>query len=184
MKRIERMRDFPHARAVAALGMFDGVHIGHQALIREAVRQARDLDAKCVVCTFDRHPLSLIAPERAPKPLMTLEENLARFERLGADYALVQRFDRAFSQMPPEDYLRALAVELRAVGIVAGENYTFGLRGTGNAEKIRELAETLGYRAVIVPPVMDGDRIASSTWIRQLLAQGEFAHAQRLLELR
>ena len=116
---------FPGTASVAALGMFDGVHVGHQSLIRRAVALAKELNASSVVCTFDRHPLSLICPERAPKPLRTLQDNLKQFERLGADYALVEPFSREFSELSPEDYLRALVKNLRAKALVMGENHTF-----------------------------------------------------------
>ena len=174
---------FPGEASVAALGMFDGVHIGHQSLIRRAVALAKEMDASSVVCTFDRHPLSLICPERAPKPLRTLQENLKQFERLGADYALVEPFSREFSELSPEDYLRALVKNLRAKALVMGENHTFGRAGRGDAALIRRMADELGYRAVVVPSVMDGERMVSSTYIRELLRAGETEHARRLLEI-
>ncbi len=183
MRIITDAKAFTGAASVAALGMFDGVHIGHQALIRRAVALAGELGAQSVVCTFDRHPLSVIAPARAPKPLMSLEENLARFEALGADWALVTPFTPAYGATAPEDFLRALVRELRARAIVAGENYTFGDRGRGDAALLRAMAGALGYRAEIVPPVMDGDVMCSSTRIRALLAAGETEHAARLLAL-
>ena len=183
MKVITSESEFTGAASVAALGMFDGVHIGHQALIRDAVALAREMDAQCVVCTFDRHPLSVLCPERAPKPLLTLEENLRKFESLGADVALVKSFTPTFADMPPEDYLRALARDLRAKAVVAGENYTFGAGGRGDAAMIRRLSTALGYRAEIIPPVMDGDVMCSSTWIRRLLASGQAEHAARLLHI-
>ena len=174
---------FPGEVSVAALGMFDGVHVGHQSLIRRAVALAKEMDASSVVCTFDRHPLSLICPERAPKPLRTLQENLKQFERLGADYALVEPFSREFSELSPEDYLRALVKNLRAKALVMGENHTFGRAGRGDAALIRRMADELGYRAVVVPSVMDGERMVSSTYIRELLRAGETEHARRLLEI-
>ena len=174
---------FTAERSVLALGMFDGVHIGHQALIRTAVHLAAEMNAASVVCTFDRHPLEVLAPSRTPKALRTLEENLRAFERLGADAALVQRFDRAFADMLPEDYVRALTEGMRARAVVAGENYTFGKKGRGDAALIRSLADRYGYRAVIVPPVCADGREVSSTWIRQLLAAGECDRAKQLLEI-
>ena len=183
MKIIRSYDAFEGAASVVALGMFDGVHIGHQKLIREAVALARALDAQSVVCTFDRHPLSVVRPQIAPKPLLPLEGNLAKFEALGADFALIESFTPAFGATPPEDYLRALVKGLRVKAIVAGENHTFGRAGRGNAALIRELAGELGYRAVIVPPVMDGDTLCSSTHIRRLLAAGETARAEGLLRI-
>lgn len=174
---------FPGTASVAALGMFDGVHVGHQSLIRRAVALAKELNASSVVCTFDRHPLSLICPERAPKPLRTLQDNLKQFERLGADYALVEPFSREFSELSPENYLRALVKNLRAKALVVGENHTFGRAGRGDAALIRRMADELGYRAVVVPSVMDGERMVSSTYIRELLRDGETEHVRRLLEI-
>ena len=183
MKIIRSEAAFDGRASVVALGMFDGVHIGHQALIRRAVALARELDAQCVVCTFDRHPLSVLCPDRAPAPLLSLPENLNKFERLGADWALVKPFTPAYGATPPEDFLRALVRDLRVRAIVAGENYTFGAGGKGDAALIRRMAVVLGYRAEIVSPVMDGDVICSSTRIRRLIEAGEKEHARRLLEI-
>ena len=181
MKIIYDTTEFTGHRAAVALGMFDGVHIGHQALIRRAVALAGGLDAQSVVCTFDRHPLSVLCPDRAPEALLPLHENLKKFERLGADWALVQAFTAEYGATAPEVFLRKLTGELRAAAIVVGENYTFGAGGRGDAALIRRMAGELDYRAEIVPPVMDGDVMCSSTWIRRLLADGESEHAQRLL---
>lgn len=183
MRVIHRSREFTGAASVVALGMFDGVHIGHQALIRRAVALAGELDAESIVCTFDRHPLEVLCPDKAPKPLLSLGENLEKFERLGADWALVQAFTREYGATEPEAFLRALVADYRVRAVVAGENYTFGDRGRGNAGMIRDMAPALGYRAEIVPPVMDGDVMCSSTWIRALLEAGEREHARRLLRI-
>ena len=183
MKIIYDTTDFTGHRAVVALGMFDGVHIGHQALIRRTVALAGELEAQSVVCTFDRHPLSVLCPERAPRALLPLGENLKKFERLGAEWVLVQAFTPEFGATDPVPFLRGLVRDMRVAAIVAGENYTFGAKGRGDAAMIRGMAEELGYRAEIVPAVMDGDVICSSTRIRQLLARGETEHAQRLLRI-
>ena len=183
MKVIYDTTDFTGHRAVVALGMFDGVHIGHQALIRRAVALARELEAQSAVCTFDRHPLSVLFPERAPKVLLPLHENLKKFERLGAEWALVQAFTPEYGATDPLCFLRSLVEALRVTAIVVGENYTFGAKGRGDAALVRRMAAELGYRAEIVPPVMDGDTVCSSTLIRQLLEAGETEHAQRLLRI-
>ena len=184
MRVLHEEREFKGRASVVALGMFDGVHIGHQKLIRTAVEMAREMNAECVVCTFDRHPLSLLCPERAPEQLLPLEENLKKFEQLGADAALVKPFTKEFADMLPEDYLELLADGLRARAVVVGENYTFGCEGRGNAEMVKKLATKYGYRAKIVEPVMDGERMASSTYIRELRRTGETEHANRLLKIR
>lgn len=183
MRIIHSEAEFDAPASAVALGMFDGVHIGHQALIRRAVALTRELGAASVVCTFDRHPLSVLCPGRAPAALLPLEENLVKFERLGADYALVQTFTPEYGATPPEDFLRGLVRGLRVKAVVAGENYTFGAGGRGDAALIRAMAPELGYRAEIVPPVMDGDVVCSSTWIRALIEVGETEHAKRLLDI-
>lgn len=175
--------EFTGRRSVVALGMFDGVHIGHQALIRRAVALAEALEAQSVVCTFDRHPLSVLCPERAPQALLPLNENLKKFERLGAQWALVQAFTPEYGATDPGVFLAELVSGLRVAAIVAGENYTFGAKGKGDAAMIRRMAGELNYRAEIVPSVMDGDVMCSSTRIRQLLAVGEVEHARRLLRI-
>jgi len=183
MKVIRSPHELNEGKCVVALGMFDGVHIGHQSLIREAVRLAGEMNVPCVVCTFDRHPLSVLRPEMAPEALLSLDENLAKFALLGADYACVIAFTPEFAAMSPEDYLKSLVSDMGVCAIVAGENYTFGSRGRGNAEMLRAMQDELGYRAVIVPPVMDGDVMASSTRIRALLRMGETEHAKRLMDI-
>ena len=174
---------FTGKSSVVALGMFDGVHIGHQKLIREAVNLAKQLDAQCVVCTFDRHPLSVIRPEMAPEALLPLEENNKKFEALGADWTLVKSFTPAFAAISPEDFLKELCESMRVAAIVVGENYTFGSRGRGNARMLLDMQQALNYTAVIVPPVMDGNDMASSTLFRRLLKEGLTVRANRLMDI-
>ncbi len=175
--------EFRGEKSVVALGMFDGVHIGHQKLIRRAVEMAKALDALAVVCTFDRHPLSVIAPERTPEPVLSPAENLRKIEILGADVAIVRPFTREFAAMAPEAYIAMIVRQLRIAAIVVGENYTFGDRGRGNAALIQSLAEKYKYRAEIIPPVMVGARMASSTYIRALRRAGNAAAAEDLLRI-
>lgn len=184
MKALYSEAEFTGRASVVALGMFDGVHVGHQQLIRTAVALAKELDAESIVCTFDRHPLTVLRPEIAPEPLLPLEENLGKFERLGADYALVKPFTREFAAVCPEDFIEMLVDGLRAKSIVAGGNYTFGCGGRGDAQMIRQLATKYGYRAKIIEPVCDGQGMVSSTRIRRLLQEGKTAAAQALLEIR
>lgn len=175
--------EFTGKASVAALGMFDGVHIGHQALIRSAVELGKKMNVSCIVCTFDRHPLSVLHPEKMPEPLLSLEENLEKFAILGANMALVKPFTKEFAAMLPEDYIRLLTEKLRVRAIVIGENYTFGRAGLGNAEMVKRLALKYAYRAKIVKPVMAGGDMVSSTRIRGLLKEGRTEYARRLLEI-
>ena len=95
----------------------------------------------------------------------------------------MKAFTPEFAATEPDVYLRQLVEKMRVKGIVVGENYTFGAQGRGNAELIRKMAPELGYRALVVAPVMDGSVMASSTYVRALLAAGEVAHANRLLDI-
>ena len=175
--------EFDFDASVAALGTFDGVHVGHQKLIRRAIEMAGEENAVCIVCTFDRHPLSLLCPNRAPLPLMSLEERLRKMEKMGVDGVLVKAFTPEFAAIEPVEYLENLAGDLRLRGIVAGFNYSFGAGGRGNAALIQREEARLGYRAEIVEAVRDGDETVSSSLIRALLLRGETQRAQRLLEL-
>ena len=167
--------------AVLALGMFDGVHLGHRSLICRARELAKALNADAMVCTFDRHPLSVLRPEAAPAALMPLEDRLKAFEELGADYALVKPFTRELADTPAEEFLASLVRSARAKAVVCGENYTFGHRGRGGSAMIETMARALGYRAVIMPSVKDGGDVVSSTLIRTLAERGELEEARRFL---
>ena len=181
MKVFTNERQYDLGACAIALGTFDGVHIGHQALIHRAMELAREMGAASVVYTFDRHPLSVLAPARAPRELLTLEQKLHKLEELGVDGVLVKPFTAEFAAMDPTAYLELLARDLRARAIVAGFNYTFGAMGRGNAALIQSEAARLGYRAEIVDAVTDGEDTVSSTLIRRLQDRGEIARAERLM---
>jgi len=176
-------KEFDLDASVAALGMFDGLHIGHQALIFRARDMAREMDAACVVCTFDRHPLSVIRPENAPAQLLTNAEKLEKLEKLGVDGVLLQAFTPEFAAVEPMRFLEGLVKNLRVKGIVAGFNYSFGAKGRGNARMIMEEADRLGYRAAILDAVRDGGDTVSSTLIRELIGKGDLVRAEQLLRL-
>ena len=181
MKIIHHEGEYTGAGTVIALGTFDGVHIGHQKLMRTAAAVAAERGLDSVVCTFDRHPLAVLRPGSEPLELLSLEEKLAKFKRLGAEIALVLEFTREFAGIEAEDFLRSLVRDMRAQALVVGENYTFGRGGRGNSDMLRRLAPEMGFEAVIVEPVTDGGEIVSSTRIRRLIEAGETGYAGRLL---
>ena len=183
MKIFRTEAEYNLGSSVAVLGTFDGVHIGHQALIRRAMELAKEMNVACIVCTFDRHPLSLLRPEKAPVPLMDMEEKLRKLAQMGVDGVLLKAFTPEFAQIEPMQYLESLSRDLQVKGIVAGFNYSFGAGGRGNADMIRAEGSRLGYRAEIVEAVMDGEDTVSSTLIRNLLANGEGERVRRLMHL-
>lgn len=165
-----------------ALGTFDGVHRGHQALLERGRRYAEEHGALLRACSFDRHPLEVLNPGKAPGLLTTLPEKIRLMSRYGADELQLMRFTRETADMEPDDFLRMLreAVTLRAV--VAGWNYTFGRGGKGDAELLRKDGAEHGYDVLIVPPVRtDQGEAISSTLIRNLLAEGRLDEANALM---
>lgn len=181
MRIITDEREYTGHGAVLALGMFDGVHLGHRALIGRAVELAKKMGADSMVCTFDRHPRSVLFPDRAPVPLMTQDKQLAEFEKLGVDWALVKPFDRKFADVTAEVYITSLVSATHAKGIVCGYNYSFGKGGRGDAAMLDELACEFGYRLEVLESVKDGGDVVSSTLIRALIADGNTARADRLM---
>ena len=168
-------------RSVLALGMFDGVHFGHRMLLHQAGQIARAKKVPLVVCTFQQHPLQVIAPEKCPPMLSTFEERNRLMEELGVDMLCAIPFTREVMEMPPEEYVKRLVHRFHPVAVVCGYNHTFGRKGQGNPALLRELGETLGFQTVIVPKVTVGGHEVSSTVIRRLLAQGDPEQALLLL---
>ncbi len=180
MKTASSFAQYDGGPCAAAIGMFDGLHAGHRALIARAEEEARGLGAPLVVVTYETHPLSVLRPEIAPKPLMTVEEKLDALERLGVDWAIVCPFTRELAATPAEAFLRDLCKGLSPRVLCAGYNHTFGQGGRGDAALIQRMAGELGYRAVILPPVEKDGAPVSSSRIRALLAAGETEAARRL----
>jgi riboflavin kinase/FMN adenylyltransferase len=163
--------------ATVCIGTFDGVHLGHQALIREAVRQARENEEPAIVVTFDRHPLAILAPDRCPPSLASQEQNLAVFASLGASMAVVLPFDLAMSQTPAGDFLQnVLIAKLRATRLVVGHDFAMGRGREGATDWLAARIPTTVLEAVQA----EGHRVSSSE-IRQLVASGGVAHAAVLL---
>lgn len=167
---------------VVALGFFDGVHIGHGALLRETRAQADRLGCSAAAMSFDAHPSALLSD--APAPLLgTMEERALLMRWLyGMDEVIFEHFDRAMLELPWQTFLdRYLIEQLHAQYVVCGHDYRFGYRGEGTAALLREACEKRGIGCSIVPQVMlDGVRV-SSTEIRTLLERGDAETARRFL---
>ncbi len=183
MEVIHGLESFSKQRVpvVAALGTFDGVHRGHQALIGTAMRRARERDGRCAVFTFDPHPRTFLTPESGAVLLTTLDERLELLAGLGVDLAVVVRFDEAFRRMPAGEWVAALVTSTGLVEAVCGPNYTFGRDRTGDARVLAHLARQFGFHVLVNGPVeVDGGPV-SSTRVRSLLQQGRVDDAGRLL---
>lgn len=163
-------------RSVVCIGTFDGVHRGHQALIRRAVARASELECPSVVVTFDRHPAATLAPERVPLSVSTMGDNLSAFSELGVAVCVVLPFDRELAEMPAEVFLESvLRGRLKAVEAVVGHDFAFGHDREGTGAWLAERMPTAVVEAVLV----DGVRVSSSA-IRNLVADGRVGEAAAL----
>ena len=168
---------------MVALGNFDGVHLGHQVVLRRAVEEGRRRGVRVVAATFDPHPRAVLGPRVQPKLLTTLELRREALLRYGADEVRAIRFDPDFSKKSPEEFVREVLVgEIGAEAVVVGENFRFGHRAAGDLEELERLMRSLGAEAYSVL-VRSGDEKAgiSSTRIRELVAGGEVEEAAKLL---
>ncbi len=167
--------------SVLALGMFDGVHIGHRVLLERAAHLARKRGVPLVVCTFQQHPLQVIAPEKCPPMLSTAEERNQLMEELGVDVLCAMPFTRDVMDMLPEEYVGQLVRRFHPVAVVCGYNHTFGRKGQGTPALLEALGAALGFETSIVPKITLGQQEVSSSAIRGLLANGNVELARRLL---
>ena len=167
---------------VLTLGVFDGLHLGHQRIMQTVVESAKINQAVPTVITFDPHPRAVLHPENSPPLLQTLDQRLANFEVLGIEQAIVIRFDKEFAAIDAESFLRDIVHErLQAREVFLGKGFFFGKNRGGNIELLREMSKKFGFFADEVPEVrLRGQRISSSK-IRQLLADGKVNLARRML---
>lgn len=163
--------------AVTCVGTFDGVHLGHREVIGSAISEAKSRELPCCLVTFDRHPAAILAPERCPKAIASMAENLQEFARLGVSVAVVLPFDLALSETSATDFLREILVgKLKSDCLVVGHDFALGHGREGTAAWLSERIET----HTIPPFEMDGQRVSSSM-IRQAVEKGDVQEAGRLL---
>ena len=166
---------------VLVLGMFDGVHRGHQALLMRGDELAQEMVYPLCVLSFEQHPLRVLAPEKAPALLNTLPEKARIMQSFGVDGLCITTFDRARADQSPEDFMAEMVQTYAPVVVVCGFNFTFGKGGTGNGRMLREFGKKRGFRTVIVPEVLVEGETVSSTRIRKVLENGDISMANRLL---
>ena len=167
---------------VLTLGVFDGLHLGHQRIMQTVVERAKSTGALATAITFDPHPRAVLHPETAPPLLQTLDQRLANFEILGIEQAIVIPFSREFASQPAEDFLSDIIRDrLHTKEVYLGKGFAFGKDRGGNIALLREMSEKLGFVADEVDEVqIQGQRISSSV-IRTLLAEGRVNLARRML---
>ena len=171
-----------HPKPVLALGNFDGVHLGHQAIFRHVVTEAVQLGGTSMMFTFDPHPAQVINPEKAPPLLTTFEQKKRLISAMGVQVGLRVGFTDAFARQQPLDFIRDILCDQIGIHhLVVGYDFRFGHRRTGTVELLQEAAPTHGYDITVVPAITEAGMTVSSSNIRQLVGQGEVADAARLL---
>ncbi|HEY1444716.1 MAG TPA: bifunctional riboflavin kinase/FAD synthetase [Acidimicrobiales bacterium] len=172
----------PGPGTAVTIGAYDGVHLGHRALLRDLCDRAAAAGLSSVVVTFDRHPAYVVRPESAPKQLTSLEQKLELLADCGVDRTVVVPFDEERANETAEDFVKEVLVDqLSARLVVVGEDFHFGHGRKGNVALLRELGARWGFEVVGVGLTDDGSEPVSSTRIRALLAEGDVEGAARLL---
>jgi riboflavin kinase/FMN adenylyltransferase len=180
--RIGRLSPLGWPPSAVAVGNFDGVHRGHQALVTAAVARARATGGPSLVLTFDPHPAHVLRPGGAPAALTTLEQKEELLAGLGVDRLAVLPFDGALAGLSPEAFARTVLREtLGARDVVVGESFRFGHRRAGDARTLASLGAELGFGVHAVPPVLEGGSPVSSSRVRDELARGRVGAAAALL---
>lgn len=166
-----------HGPVVLAIGFFDGVHVGHQHVITQALQRARERHATFVLMTFDPHPLRVLRPEIAPKLLCSTEHQKRLLASYGVTHVLLCKFDREFAEIGAETFVARLKSACSVDSIFVGETWKFGKGRRGDVALIR----SLGVDAIGVPPVTHEGKIVSSTLVRQSVERGDLLNAKALL---
>lgn len=172
---IQKYRPF-----VLAIGYFDGVHIGHQQVIRTAQSMAQRLNADLAVMTFHPHPKEVLHKQNCLRYLTSLETKLKLFEELGVDQTFLMNFDLNLAQLSAEMFVEKILIPLGVKGVVTGFNFRFGKNQSGDTDDLHQASQGR-FETAVVPAVIEEGTHVSSTWIRQLLAEGDVDRVTKLL---
>jgi len=168
--------------SVLAIGNFDGIHLGHQAILRATVERAQALNAVSTALTFDPSPRKVLRPETAPLRLSTNAQRMEWFNALGLEAVVVLPFTLDLARLSPEEFVEQILLrDLHIKAVLVGENFKFGHKQAGDVKLLSQLGAKHGFAVVIVPPVVYRGEIVSSTIIRREVAEGDVSHAGRLL---
>src|SRR5680860_1659922 len=172
----------PNKKRYIALGVFDGIHLGHQKLIKQTVDKAKKNDGISIVVTFDPHPDKIINPESDVFLLTTLKERISLIKESDVDFFLVIKFNETMSKMLPEDFVSKILVDsLQVKELFVGFNYKFGFRGKGNTDLLKEYSKFYKFKTNILKPITKNHTIISSTRIKGCIKSGEIEKARKLL---
>ena len=165
-----------------AIGVFDGVHLGHQAVISTSAEHAREAGGTPVVVTFDPHPAKVLRPDKAPHLLTATQHKIALIRKLGVAHLLVVNFDRAFAATPPEEFVHQLVTHAKPLReICVGHEWSFGKNRAGNLALLQKLGAEHHFNVIGIKPVAVNGTVVSSTAIRQAVEDGDLAKAAEML---
>ena len=175
-------QESPEVGRSLAIGIFDGVHLGHQALVNGAIQCAREDNLHSAVLTFEPHPAKVLAPQYAPKMLEPLSRRLERFEALGIDEVFIEPFNLDFAKISPQDFIEKTLVEaLQIRHVTVGEGFVFGASQAGNVELLTEMGQKLGFATHPVSHVRQTGMVTSSSKVREFVHAGQIKGATLLL---
>lgn len=179
---VDRATDFRSGSAVA-IGKFDGVHLGHQSIMRSLRATAEAQGLRTVVFTFANNPLSLLSPETCPRPIASVDQRLEQLDRAGIEFCVMVNFDAEFAAITARDFVeKHLIGELNMKHVILGSDFRFGHGGAGDAKLLRELGSEFGFTVEVVENVItDGAQLVSSTRIREAVVTGNVAAAGAML---
>lgn len=168
--------------SVVTIGVFDGIHVGHRAVIEKTVREAKRAGLKSIAVTFDPHPLKILRPKHFIPSLISLKHRVSLIKRLGIDEVIVMKFNKKMANLSAQEFIEDILVgELSAGKIIVGEDFCFGKGGSSGAAKMRNISEKHSVKVKTIKPVKKNSRVVSSTGIRRLIVKGNIAEASRLL---
>jgi len=170
------------APSALTIGNFDGVHIGHRRLIAHIREAAQVIDARPSVLTFDPHPARIVAPDRAPRLLTTVDERCTLLESAGIEQIFVLPFTREIAQLSPEEFVRDIvAAALKTKMVIVGENFRFGHKQAGDTRVLAQLGKQYGFETCIADVIECRGRVASSSAVRSFVTEGDVDNAWRFL---
>ncbi len=170
------------APSVLCMGNFDGVHLGHQKILKAAVDAAKECGGRSVLYTFDPHPVKIIAPESAPKLIQTEAQKAAAIGACGIDVLVVENFTKDYAEVEPQDFFSEYIIKrIAPTHIVVGYDFTFGFHRHGTVETLRDLGRANNIGVSIVDAVFDDDTLISSSQIRKFIGLGNIEGANKLL---
>ncbi|WP_186430182.1 bifunctional riboflavin kinase/FAD synthetase [Clostridium sp. BSD9I1] len=165
-----------------ALGSFDGLHLGHRALVQKAIEVAKKNKGKSMIYTFKNHPLSIINKEIMPKLLMDNDMKIRVLDHIGVDYLSLINFSREFMEISPEDFISNIVENYNAKGIIVGFNYRFGYKNLGDITLLKKLSVKYNFKLYVINPIKQNNELISSSRIRNIISeQGDIKKANSML---